>query len=106
RPPTRFQPMDAGGAETLYDLAAGLSRRLRARWSRRIGRATRGRLDMRRTIRRALSRGGVPIELLMRAPRPGKAELLALVDLSYSTSTAAQFLLALLAPAQRFFRRA
>ena len=73
----------------------------RAAWRR----AKRGRLDLRRTIRRALSRGGVPIELLLRAPRPGKTDLLALVDLSYSTATAAEFLLALLAPARRFFRR-
>jgi uncharacterized protein with von Willebrand factor type A (vWA) domain len=61
--------------------------------------------ELGRTIRRALTRGGVPIELVLRAPRPGKADLLALVDLSYSTATAAEFLLALLAPVRRFFRR-
>ena len=42
---------------------------------------------------------------MFRTPRPGRADLLALVDLSYSTATAAEFLLALLAPARRFFRR-
>jgi uncharacterized protein with von Willebrand factor type A (vWA) domain len=97
--------MDPREIDALRDLVAELSRRLRVRWSRRVARATRGRLDLRRTIRRALSRGGVPIELLLRAPRPGKADLLALVDVSYSTATAAEFLLALLAPASRFFRR-
>jgi uncharacterized protein len=99
-----FRVMDAREVEALRDLAAELSRRLRTRWSRRLVRAARGRLDLRRTIRRALSRGGVPVELLLRTPRPGKADLLALVDLSYSTATAADFLLALLAPARRFFR--
>jgi hypothetical protein len=99
-----FRAMDAREVDALRDLLAELSRRLRTRWSRRIVRSARGRLDLRRTIRRALSRGGVPIELLMRAPRPGRADLLALVDLSYSTATAADFLLALLAPARRFFR--
>lgn len=100
-----FRDMDPREIEALPDLLAALSRRLRVRWSRRIARAARGRLDLRRTIRRALSRGGIPIELLRRAPRPGKADLVALVDLSYSTVTAAEFLLALLLPARRFFRR-
>ncbi len=99
-----FRALDGRDVEALQDLVAELSRRLRVRWSRRAAQATRGRLDLRRTIRRALSRGGVPIELLRRAPRPGKADLLALVDLSYSTAAAAEFLLALLAPARRFFR--
>jgi uncharacterized protein with von Willebrand factor type A (vWA) domain len=100
-----FRNLDAREVESLRDLVAELSRRLRGRWSRRLVRATRGRLDLRRTIRRALSRGGVPMELLLRTARPGKADLLALVDLSYSTATAAAFLLSLLAPARRFFRR-
>ena len=99
-----FRGMDGRDVEALRELVAELSRRLRVRWSRRVARAARGRLDLRRTIRRSLSRGGVPIELLLRAPRPGKPDLLALVDLSYSTATAAEFLLALLAPARRFFR--
>ena len=100
-----FRALEPREVEALRDLVAELSRRLRVRWSRRVARASRGRLDLRRTIRRALSRGGVPIELLWRAPRPGKTDLLALVDLSYSTATAAEFLLALLVPARRFFRR-
>jgi uncharacterized protein with von Willebrand factor type A (vWA) domain len=100
-----FRDMDAREVESLRELVAELSRRLRVRWSRRAVRATRGKLDLRRTIRRALARGGVPIELLLRTARPGKADLLALVDLSFSTATAAEFLLGLLAPARTFFRR-
>jgi uncharacterized protein with von Willebrand factor type A (vWA) domain len=100
-----FREMGPREVEALRDLLAALSRRLRARWSRRIVQAMRGRLDLRRTIRRALPRGGVPIELLQRTPRPGKPDIVALVDLSYSTATAAEFLLALLTPVRLFFRR-
>jgi uncharacterized protein with von Willebrand factor type A (vWA) domain len=100
-----FRDMGPLEAEELRDLAADLGRRFRARWARRQRRARRGRLDIRRTIRRALSRGGVPLELLRRRPRPGKTDLFALVDLSFSTATAAEFLLAVLAPARAFFRR-
>jgi uncharacterized protein with von Willebrand factor type A (vWA) domain len=100
-----FRDMDPLDVEKLDDLVAELARRFRLRFARRVRRANRGRLDVRRTVRRALSRGGVPIELLLKKPRPRKSNLVALVDLSYSTATAAQFLLALLVPARSFFRR-
>jgi uncharacterized protein len=100
-----FRDMEPDDADAARQLVEELGRRFRARWSRRVRQARRGRLDMRRTIRRSMSRGGVPIELLLRRRRPGKSDLLALVDLSYSTATAAQFLLALLAPACTCFRR-
>ena len=100
-----FREMEPDEVEALDDLVAELGRRLRSRFARRQRRARGGRIDMRRTIRRALSRGGVPVEILHRTPRPGKSDLLALVDVSYSTATAAAFLLALLAPARRWFRR-
>ncbi len=100
-----FREMSGREVEEAEELLEEIGRRFRSRWSRRRRRATRGRLDMRRTIRRAMGRGGVPLELLLRRPRPGKSNLVALVDLSHSTETAARFLLALLAPARRFFRR-
>jgi hypothetical protein len=100
-----FRAMEPDEVEALDDLVAELGRRLRSRFARRQRRAGGGRVDMRRTIRRALSRGGVPVEILFRTPRPGRSDLLALVDLSHSTATAAEFLLALLAPARRYFRR-
>jgi len=100
-----FRDMDPRDVEEVRELVAELGQRFRSRWARRLHRATRGRLDVRRTIRRATARGGVPVELMLRRPRPGKSDLLALVDLSHSTATAAEFLLALLAPARHYFRR-
>lgn len=100
-----FAAMDAREVEAVRELVDDLARRFRARWSRRTQRAKTGRVDVRRTIRRATSRGGVPVELLYRKPRRGKVDLIALLDLSYSAATAASFLLALLTPARRVFRR-
>ena len=51
-----------------------------------------------------MSRGGVPVELLFRRPRPGKSDLVALIDVSFSAATAAEFLLSLLGSSHRFFR--
>lgn len=100
-----FAEMDPRDVEEARELVAELGKRFRARWARRMRRAHLDRLDMRRTIRRSMARGGVPLELLYRRPRPGKIDLIALVDLSHSTATVAEFLLALITPARRFFRR-
>jgi uncharacterized protein with von Willebrand factor type A (vWA) domain len=99
-----FEAMDPRDVDELRDLVAALARRYRTRWSRRTRGANTGRIDMRRTIRHATTRGGVPLELFYRRRRPGKSDLVALVDLSYSTATAAGFLLALLTPARQLFR--
>jgi len=102
---TPFEAMDPRMVEEAEELLEELSRRLRAHLRRRLRRAQRGRLDFRRTIRASLSSGGVPVLPAFRQRRPGKVDLVALCDLSHSTATAADFLLALLAPAAHFFRR-
>ena len=99
-----FESMDARAVEEADDLVAEIARRLRAHFSRRLLRSRRGRLDFRRTIRRSLGHGGIPIDPLFRQRRPGKLDLVTLCDLSFSTATAANFFLALLAPSAGFFR--
>jgi uncharacterized protein with von Willebrand factor type A (vWA) domain len=100
-----FRDMDPAAAEELVALAAELGRRFRARFARRRRSGRRGRLDFRRTIRRSIARGGVPVDLVMRRRRPGKPDLVALCDLSGSVRHAAEFFAAVLAPAHGFFRR-
>src|SRR5262249_52632362 len=100
-----FREMSPAEAEALVALAEELGRRFRARVSRRARAARRGRLDFRRTIRRSISRGGVPVDLAMRRRRPGRSDLVVLCDLSGSVRHAAEFFAALLAPAHAFFRR-
>jgi uncharacterized protein len=87
------------------ELVAALARRLRANLSRRQHQVQRGRLDLRRTVRRSISSGGVPINPAFRHRQPGRPDLVALCDCSHSVATASRFLLALLAPAHAFFRR-
>ena len=70
---TPFRVMDPREVEALRDLVAELSRRLRVRWSRRVAaRGSAAASTCAARIRRALSRGGVPIELLLRAAAPGQ----------------------------------
>lgn len=100
-----FRELDADEIEACTILAEHLARRIRAKWRRRAERAKRGRVDVRRMMRRSIPRGGVPLELSFRRPRPGRPNLVALCDLSHSVAAASEFLLALLAPARGAFRR-
>ena len=51
---------------------------------------------MRRTIRRSLATGGVPLDVAMRRRRPGKPDVVVLCDISGSVAEFAHFTLLLL----------
>ena len=70
-----------------------LARKLAARLAQRRKRNRRGRLDFRRTMRRSLQAGGVPIDPQFRNPRPSRPEVFLLCDISGSMATFARFTL-------------
>ncbi len=70
---------------------APLARKLATRLAHRRRRGSRGRLDLRRTIRRSLAHGGALIDPRFRRPRPSKPELVLLCDVSGSMATFARF---------------
>jgi uncharacterized protein len=100
-----FREMPVDEVEECTALVAELARHFQAYVSRRRRAARRGHLDIRRTLRRSIEHGGVPIEPALRQRRPGRTDLVALCDCSHSVVTASSFLLGLLSPAQGFFRR-
>jgi uncharacterized protein len=68
-----------------HTLAARLAKKMRTRLSRRDRARSKGRrIDMRRTIRRNISHGGVPIELLWRKKKRKPLRLVVLLDASGS----------------------
>jgi uncharacterized protein with von Willebrand factor type A (vWA) domain len=69
-----------------------LTRKLAARLARRRKRRT-GRLDFRRTVRRSLATGGVPVDPQFRHPRPHRPEVWLLCDVSGSMATFSRFTL-------------
>jgi uncharacterized protein with von Willebrand factor type A (vWA) domain len=77
------------------DAVAPLARRLATRLSQRRRHGKRGRLDVRRTIRRSLAHGGAMLEPSFRPPRLGKPEIVLLCDVSGSMATFARFTLQL-----------
>jgi len=70
-----------------------LSRKLAVRLARRRRRRRRGPVDLRHTVRRSLSTGGVPIDLRFKPPRPAKPEIIVIADISGSVASFARFTL-------------
>ena len=72
-----------------------LARKLATRVALKRKRSTRGTLDVRRTLRRSLSTGGVPIYPRFRHRAPHRPELFVLCDVSSSVARFARFALML-----------
>jgi uncharacterized protein with von Willebrand factor type A (vWA) domain len=68
-----------------------LSRKLATRLAARRRRSARGRIDLRRTLRRSLSTGGVPLKPVYRRHRPSRPEIVLFCDLSGSVAGFANF---------------
>ncbi|MFP4149328.1 MAG: vWA domain-containing protein [Nitriliruptoraceae bacterium] len=83
----------------LRPLARKLATRVAAK--RRPGRD--GRLDVRRTVRRSLLTGGVPVDPVFRPRRPHKPELVLLCDVSGSVASFSRFTLQLVHALQERF---
>jgi hypothetical protein len=74
-------------------LVRKMARKLAKRYARRRHRAKKGRLDVRRTIRRSLGYGGVPFDIVWKRRTVDKPKIAVLCDVSRSVAAAAQFLL-------------
>ncbi|MCQ4206218.1 MULTISPECIES: vWA domain-containing protein [Streptomyces] len=68
-----------------------LARKLATRLAARRRRASRGHIDLRRTLRGSLSTGGVPMRPVLRRRRPARPELVLLCDVSGSVAGFANF---------------
>ncbi len=102
---TPFAAMTPTQVEECDALMIELARRFRAHLSRRQRAACRGKIDIRRTLRKSIATGGAPIAPAWRSRRPGRPDLVVLCDLSHSVATASKFLLALILPATMYFQR-
>src|SRR6266511_1512486 len=82
-----------------------LAHKLGARIARRRRFRRHGRLDVRRTMRRSLSSGGVPLDPAFRYPKASKPDLYLLCDISGSVSEFARFTMSLLYAMKEEFSR-
>jgi uncharacterized protein with von Willebrand factor type A (vWA) domain len=82
-----------------------LTRKLAGRLAEKRRHRRRGTLDFRRTMRKSLSTGGVPVHPVFRKPNPPKPELFVLADISGSVATFAAFTLQLMFALRSQFSR-
>lgn len=103
---TDFAKVATADQERLEALAARLFRLMSLRLSRQL-KPTRlhGHLDLRRTIRRSIPRGGTPLDLSHRARKPRRPHLAALLDVSASMDRYSFFLLRFIHALGRHFAR-
>jgi uncharacterized protein with von Willebrand factor type A (vWA) domain len=87
-----------------------LALRLLSLMSRRVSRSfrapkARGRLDLRATIRRSVSMGGIPMRLRFKAMKPRPSRLVILLDVSGSMNPYSLFLVRFAYAMQKYFPR-
>ncbi len=87
---TAVEPEDMRAMETLVKRMA---KRLATRYSRKRHRAARGKLDVRKTIRKSMGYGGVPFDIVWKTETVEKPKIVAICDVSRSVQAAAQFML-------------
>lgn len=86
-------------------VVAPLARTLATRLAARRRRARAGSIDLRKTLRKSMSTGGVPIDLVLHKPRPARPELVVLCDVSGSVAGFSHFTLLLVHALRQQFSR-
>ena len=86
-------------------VVAPLARTFATRLAARRRRSRSGSIDMRKTLRKSMSTGGVTIEVVMRKPRPARPELVVLCDVSGSVAGFSHFTLLLVHALRQQFSR-
>lgn len=102
------KPLLSLTAEEVAEMKAVVARlagKIRDALARRQGANHAGRIDSRRTIRKSLQYGGVPMEVVLRHRRPVKPKLVTICDVSDSVGYASRFMLQLVWSLQECFSR-
>ena len=77
----------------MQTLVRKMAKRLANRYSRQQKKAKKGKLDIRRTMRKSLGYGGIPFDIIWKTTKVDRPKIVVLCDVSKSVATAAQFLL-------------
>ena len=86
-------------------VVAPLARTLATRLAARRRRSRAGEIDLRKTLRKSMNTGGVPIDMVLRKPRPARPELVVLCDVSGSVAGFSHFTLLLVHALRQQFSR-
>jgi len=92
-------------AAAIREALRPLARKLASRLARKRRSRRDAPLDFRHTMRKSLSTGGIPVELVFRKPHPSRPELIVIADISGSVATFASFTLQLVYALRSEFAR-
>ena len=103
---TDFSKVSEVESQWLEELAEKLWRQMSLRLKRRLKRAqSKGQVDLRRTIRKNISSGGIPVQLIHRRHIPRKQRLIILLDVSGSMDKYSFFLLRFICALKAHFEK-
>lgn len=88
-----FSAFSADELDEVARLVVRIARRVATRVSRRMRQARRGRVDLRRTLRHSLRRGGEIIDIVFRRRKIAKTKVVLLADVSGSMDLYSRFLI-------------
>ncbi|HEY6331199.1 MAG TPA: VWA domain-containing protein [Blastocatellia bacterium] len=103
---TDFSKAEPSDVAELERVALRLLNQMSFRLSRRLKIAAQGQVDLRRTIRRSVGRGGDPVDLRYRGRKVRRPKLVVLLDVSGSMQLHSFFLLVLAYCLHKYFKQA
>src|SRR6058998_2033830 len=89
----------------MKNVVARLARKIKDALALRQRQEQRGRIDTRRTMRKSMSYGGVPMEIFLKRRHRDKPKLITICDVSDSVRNASRFMLQLVWSLQECFSR-
>ncbi len=101
---TDFSKVDVEDRQELEELAEELFHQMSMRFKRRLKQAKIGRIDIRRTVRKNVPRGGLMLDLAYKKKRKEKRKVVFLLDVSGSMDTYSFYLLKYILVLKRYFK--
>jgi uncharacterized protein len=89
----KLTAVDPREMAAMQALVRRMAKRLATRYGRRQRRAKQGRLDIRRTLRKAMPHEGVPFDIVWKTRKIDRPKIVALCDVSGSVANVSQFLM-------------
>jgi uncharacterized protein with von Willebrand factor type A (vWA) domain len=101
---TDFSKVEIADRERLEELAEELFHQMSMRFKRRLESANKGNIDIRRTVRHSISKGGLMLDLAYKKKRKEKRKVVFLLDVSGSMDTYSYYLLRYVMVLRKYFR--
>ncbi|MEJ2585082.1 MAG: VWA domain-containing protein [Robiginitalea sp.] len=101
---TDFSKVDIADKKRLEELAEELFHQMSMRFKRRLESANKGNIDIRRTVRHSISKGGLMLDLAYKKKRKEKRKVVFLLDVSGSMDTYSYYLLRYVMVLRKYFR--